>query len=169
MIRAILITGSPGAGKSSVLEALSGLLAEEQMPHAAFESEQLASGYPWLDEEQAYMALAVTCRALSELGRELFLIAGTTETDAHIEGLKAAVGADETIVVCLQAEPETAARRVFEREPPEWTGRDALVAAARRLAAQIPALRGIDLLVNTDGRHPRDVAREIRSKLPALQ
>jgi hypothetical protein len=54
---------------------------------------------------------------------------------------------------------------VFEREPPEWQGRDALVAAARVLATQIPALHGIDLHVSTDGRHPREVALEIRERL----
>jgi broad-specificity NMP kinase len=166
-IRCVLIIGSPGAGKSSVLEALAGLLDNDAVPHAAFESEQLAWGYPWLPEEQAYEALAVTCDALKTLGRELFLVAGTTETDAHLDGLTRAVAADETTVVCLTTAPETAARRVSEREPPEWLGRDALVEAARVLAVQIPALRGIDLHVDTDGRHPRDVAIEVRERLPA--
>ena len=164
MVRAIVITGSPGAGKSTVLEALTGLLGNDGVPHAAFESEQLAAGHPWLPEEQAYEVLAVTCRALRDKGRTLFIVVGTTETDAHIEGITNAIGADETTVVCLTAAADTAARRVFEREPPEWHGRDALVAHSRVLAKQIPALRGIDLHVATDGRHPREVAQEIRAK-----
>jgi hypothetical protein len=53
---------------------------------------------------------------------------------------------------------------VADREPPEWHGRDALVAHARVLAERIPALRGIDLHVSTEGRHPREVAAEIRAK-----
>ena len=44
MVRAIVITGSPGAGSRSVLEALSGLLDHDGVPHAAFESEQLGWG-----------------------------------------------------------------------------------------------------------------------------
>jgi energy-coupling factor transporter ATP-binding protein EcfA2 len=162
--RAIVITGAPGAGKSSVLDALAGLLDNDAVPHAALESEQFAWGYPWLSEEEAYSVLGVACAALKELGRSLFLVAGTTETDAHIDGLTAAIAADETTVVCLTAAPETTAGRVLEREPPEWLGRDALVAHSRVLATQIPALRGIDLRVSTDGRNAREVALEIRSK-----
>ena len=75
-----------------------------------------------------------------------------------------AIGADGTSVVCLRAAPETAARRVIDREPPEWHGRDALAERARELATQIPALGGIDVHITTEDRHPRDVAREIRSK-----
>jgi broad-specificity NMP kinase len=164
MVRAIVITGAPGAGKSSVLQALAGELDNDAVPHAVLESEQFAAGYPWLSEEDAYDVLAVTCAALKERGRSLFLVAGTTETEAHLDALKAAIAADETTVVCLTAEPETTARRVFEREPPEWHGRDPLVAHSRVLATQIPALRGIDLRIGTDGRDAREVAREIRSK-----
>jgi len=53
---------------------------------------------------------------------------------------------------------------VFEREPPAWHGRDALVEHSRVLAVQIPALRGIDLHVGNEDRRPLDAAREIRSK-----
>jgi broad-specificity NMP kinase len=164
MVRAIVITGAPGAGKSSVLQALAGELDNDAIPHAALESEQFGWGYPWLTEEEAYAVLGVACGALKELGRSLFLIAGTTETDAHIDALTAAIAADETTVVCLTADPETTSRRVLEREPPEWHGRDPLVAHSRVLATQIPALRGIDLRISTDGRDARDVALEIRSK-----
>jgi broad-specificity NMP kinase len=167
MVRAIVITGSPGAGKSSVLEALGGLLEADGIPHARFESEQLACGHPWLAEEDAYDVLAVTCRALRDKGRELFIVAGTTETDAHVDALKTAIGAAETTVVCLTAAPDTTARRVLDREPAEWLGREPLAAHSRVLATQIPSLDGIDVHITTEGRHPRDVAREVRSK--ALQ
>jgi broad-specificity NMP kinase len=165
MIRTVVLTGSPGSGKTSVLEALYGLLDYDGVPHGALESEQLAMGTPWLTEEQGYAVLAEVCRIQRSFGRTLFLIVATVETDAHIDGLLAAIAADESTVVCLQAAPDTAARRVYEREPPEWHGRDELVEAARLLATQIPALRGIDLHVTTEGRHPRDVAREIRDAI----
>jgi hypothetical protein len=109
--------------------------------------------------------LAEVCRVQRGFGRRLFLVAATTETDAHISGLLAAIAADEHTVVCLEATPETAARRVHEREPAEWHGRDALVETTGRLARQIPSLNGIDLHVSTEGRHPRAVASEIRDRL----
>jgi len=165
MIRTVVLTGSPGSGKTSVLEALTGLFSIDGVPHGALESEQLAWGTPWLAEEQAYAVLAEVCRMQRGFGRTLFLIVATTETDEHIDGILRAIGADESTVVCLQAAPDTAARRVYEREPPEWHGREQLVEAARRLATQIPALRGIDLHITTEGRHPRDVARELRDAI----
>ena len=155
MVRAIVITGSPGAGKTSVLEALYGLLDHDGVPHAALESEQLGWGTPWLTEEQTHELLAELCVALRRHGRELFLIAGTTVTSAHVASIVGAIGADRTTVVCLRAAPETAARRVMEREPPEWHGREALAGRARELATQIPALDGIDLHISTEGRHPQ--------------
>ena len=105
--------------------------------------------------------------ALRRYGRELFLIAGTTETSAHGASIVRAIGADRTSVVCLRAAPETAARRVMDASRLSGTGRDALAERARELATQIPALDGIDVHITTEDRHPRDVAREIRSK--ALQ
>jgi chloramphenicol 3-O-phosphotransferase len=163
MVRAIVITGSPGAGKSTVLEALAGLLDNDAVPHAALESEQFAWGYPWLPEEQAYEVLALACRALRDRGRDLFLVSATTETDTHIDAIRRALGADTT-VVCLTTAADTAARRVADREPPEWHGRDELIAHARVLAAQIPGLAGIDLHIDNEARHPREAAGEIRSK-----
>jgi hypothetical protein len=147
------------------LHALAGLLDNDEVPHGVIESEQLALGYPWLPEAQCYAVLAEVCRLQRGFGRRLFLVAATTETEEHLAGLLAAIAADEHTVVCLQAAPETAARRVDEREPEDWHGRDELVRAARRLATQIPALEGIDLHVSTEGRDPRDVARELRVTL----
>jgi predicted ATPase len=165
MVRAIVITGAPGAGKSTVLEALAGLLDNAKVPHAVLESEQFAWGYPWLDEETAYEVLAVAVEALKARGRELFLVVATTETEAQLAALTGAIAADETKVVCLTAAPRTTSRRVLNREPPEWHGRDALVAHSAVLATQIPALGGIDLHVSTEDREAREVARELATIL----
>jgi energy-coupling factor transporter ATP-binding protein EcfA2 len=164
MDRAIVITGAPGAGKSTVLEAFTSLLDNDRVPFAAFETEQLAHGYPWLDEETTYEVVAVVVEALKVRGRSLFVVTATTETDAHIDALRTALAADETTIVCVTASPDTTSRRVFEREPAEWLGRDDLVAHSAVLARQIPALRGIDLHVSNEGRDIREVAAEIRAK-----
>lgn len=47
MSGAIILTGAPGSGKSSVLAALSTLLEIEGVAFGAIESEQLARGWPW--------------------------------------------------------------------------------------------------------------------------
>ena len=49
MTSAIVITGAPGSGKSSVAQAFTTLLDNAGIAHGAIESEQLAWGTPWLD------------------------------------------------------------------------------------------------------------------------
>ncbi len=61
----------------------------------------------------------------------------------------------------LRAPGDVCAARVLEREPARWAGRDALAAHARVLADVIPALPGVDLVLDTDGRAAGAVAGEL--------
>jgi broad-specificity NMP kinase len=86
MVRAIVIIGAPGAGKTSVLQALAGELENDAVPHAALESEQFAAGYPWLSEEDAYQVLGIACAALKRRGRSLFLAADEIDLRISTDG-----------------------------------------------------------------------------------
>jgi hypothetical protein len=164
---ALVLTGSPGAGKSAVLEALSGLLGNEGVEHGAFESEQLAWGEPWLALEATLPQLVAVCRLQRAAGRRLLLVAATTETEAELQGVLRAIGAPRRLVVCLASEPDTAAARIAAREPDSWSGKARLVAHARELAGVIPDLPGVDLVLSTEGERPEDVARRVRDALAA--
>ena len=63
---AIVITGAPGAGKSSVAQAFTTLLDNAGIEHGAIESEQLAWGTPWLPDAQVHEQLA---RVLADAAR----------------------------------------------------------------------------------------------------
>jgi hypothetical protein len=63
-------------------------------------------------------------------------------------------------VVALRAPGDVCAARVLAREPERWAGREALAEHARSLAAVIPALPGVDLVLDTDGRDEETVAGE---------
>ena len=164
---ALVLTGSPGAGKSSVLEALTTLLGDAGIDYGAIESEQLGWGLPWLPDELQWAQLATVCRMQRGYGRRLFLVVATTETDADVRAVVAATGAERTLVVCLYAPPDVVAERVLAREPERWSGRDALARAARRLAGTIPGLAGVDVVLSTDGETDDDVARRVREELAA--
>jgi adenylate kinase family enzyme len=158
---ALVITGAPGAGKSSVAEAFTTLLDNEGVAHGAIESEQLAWGTPWLEEEQMREQLAAVVRLQRGYGRLLFVVVATTETQEDLEGLLAAVGASRALVVALRAPEDVCAARVLEREPERWAARESLAEHARELASVIPGLPGVDLVLDTDGRAAGDVAAEL--------
>ncbi len=161
MTAAIVITGAPGAGKSSVAQAFTTLLDNAGVEHGAIESEQLAWGTPWLPDGQVHEQLAAVCRLQRGYGRRLFVVVATTETQEDLDGLLVAIGAERAMVVCLRAPGEVCATRVLEREPERWAGRVALALHARELADVIPALVGVDLVLDTDGRSADDVAVEL--------
>ena len=156
-----MITGAPGSGKSSVAQAFTTLLDNAGIEHGAIESEQLAWGTPWLEDAQAHEQLAAVVRLQRGYGRPLFVVVATTETQADLDGLLAAIGASRTLVVALSAPGDVCAARVLAREPERWAGRDALAEHARELAGVIPSLPGVDLVLGTDDRGEEAVAGEL--------
>jgi hypothetical protein len=156
-----VITGAPGAGKSSVAEAFTTLLDNAGVEHGAIESEQLAWGTPWLPDALVREQLAAIVRLQRGYGRRLFVVVATTEAQADLDGLLRAIGAESSFVVALTVPGDVAAARVLAREPERWAGREALAAHAAELASVIPALPGVDLVLSTDGRDAESVAADL--------
>jgi cytidylate kinase len=162
---AVVITGAPGAGKSSVLERLATLLEIDGIAFGALESEQLGWGSPWLDETTCMAQLAAVMRLQREAGRSLFLIAATTETSRQLAAVHTAIAADHRISVLLEAAPEVVAARIEAREPDLWPGKQPLVTRARALATEMLSLEGIDLRVRTDSEDVTAAAAAVRGAL----
>lgn len=163
---ALVLTGPPGAGKTSVLTALVDALTDDDIPHAAVEVEALVWSHPAVSTEQWMRHVAGACALHRQAGHRLLLVADTIETGADLARLLDAIGADEHFVVRLEALPATLVTRIVEREPDTWSGLPALVAHARELAASMPTLQDIDLAVSTERRRPEAVAEQIRAALP---
>ncbi len=161
MVVALVLTGAPGAGKSSVLQALGTLLEIDGVEYGAIESEQLAWGAPLLPAREWTPQLDAVLALQRQAGRQRFLVAATAENADELRAVVEATRARRVLVVCLSASEETIARRISGREPDAWPGKPSLLAHARRLARSIPALPGIDLVLDTDGRRPEDVAGRI--------
>lgn len=152
-MRLIVVTGAPGAGKTSVLIALVDALSDDDVAHAALEVEALAWTHPALDDERRLAHVRTLCE-----GHALVLVADTVETPGDLAALIEATGADEVFVVWLEAPPDTLAARIVAREPASWSGTEALVAHARAMA-RVP---GADLYLSTDGARAEDIAARIR-------
>ena len=163
---ALVLTGPPGAGKSSVLEALSDALVDDDVAHALVETEALTATHPPLGDARWLAHIKATCGLHRSDGQPLLLVATTAESDADLRGVLDAIGADEHVVVRLEAEPATLARRIVEREPEGWSGLNQLIAASARLAPIIAGLDGIDLALSTEDTRPSEVAERIRDAFP---
>jgi broad-specificity NMP kinase len=157
-MRAVLITGPPGSGKTSVLTALVDALSDDDIPHAALELEAVTWTHPGLDDDARLRHVRVNCALLRKARPELLLVGDTIESEAELAALREAVAAEETFVVRLRAEPDTLAERIIAREPPHWSGLAELVAHARAMEP----VGGADLELSTEGQSAEDVAARIR-------
>src|SRR4051794_24523101 len=106
---AVVITGPPGAGKTSVLTALVDALSDDDIAHAALEVEMAVWTHPALSNEQWSRHVRALCELYQEDGFELLVVAQTLETDADVAQMLDAVAADEVFLVRLEAEPATLA------------------------------------------------------------
>lgn len=161
MVGALILIGAPGAGKSSVLEALATLHDIEDVEHGAIEAEQLSLGRPLLPASSWVPQLDAVLSLQREAGRRRFLVSATVATAAELAGVRSATAADLLLVVCLRASAETVAARIDVREPDRWPGKQPLIARARQLASSTPLLPDIDLVIDTSQRVAEDVAAEI--------
>jgi len=161
---AVVLTGAPGAGKSTVLEK-SQPCSRSTQSSSELESEQLGWGSPWLDDEWRLRQLKAVMEIQRQAGRRLFLIAATTETSRELAAVIGAIAADEHVAVLLSAPADVVAARIEAREPDSWPGKLALIDHARELATSMQALTGIDLRIRTDDRSVTDVALELRDRL----
>ena len=162
----VLLTGPPGVGKTSVLTALVDALTGHDVPHAAIELETLAWTHPALSDERWLQYVKTTCALYREAGHQLLLVAETLESDDAADRLHDALGADESFLVRLEAQPATSIGRLIERQPESWSGVADLVEHTQELALTMPALSGVDLVLSTEGWRPEAVADRIRAALP---
>jgi adenylate kinase family enzyme len=164
-VRAVVITGAPGAGKTSVLTALMGLLEADDVRYAAVEVESLSLVHPWPDDDAAFDHLAYVAASFRRRGYGLLLVSATIENREYLRRLVDALASDEVKLVRLEAPSALLRERIARREPPEWVGLPRLLEAAGTIATNIAALPGVDVVLSTEAAEPRDVAAAVRDAL----
>ena len=86
-MRAVVLIGSPGVGKSATVTLLADMLEAEGRPNAVVEVESLARAFPSPPPAQALAALPRVVELHREAGRDLLLATATPETQGELDAL----------------------------------------------------------------------------------
>src|SRR5262245_34683594 len=160
----LVISGSMGSGKTTVMAEASDLLTARGVVHAAIDLDAL--GIARLPDRSEGLADDLTYRNLTAVwqnflaaGVARLLIAAAIESRVQLDRVKAAVCAADLVVCRLTAGVGTMEQRVRVREPGMLQGE--LVARVAALEAILDAAGVEDFALSNDGRDVTDVAQEL--------
>ena len=158
----LVITGSMGAGKTSVLGEASDILARLNIAHAAIDLDafglaQLPSGAS--NDVVMYRNLRCVCKNYAALGVRRFLVARAIEDRAVLECCRRAVSAKSAVVCRLSAKIGTMRQRVKIRE--SGILQKQFTARVAKLNSILDLARLEDFTVATDGRSVTEIAQEM--------
>ncbi|HLJ41396.1 MAG TPA: hypothetical protein VKT50_07890 [Candidatus Acidoferrales bacterium] len=161
----LIITGTMGAGKSSVLAEASDILALRHVVHAAIDLDALGLAHlPSAigNDGVMYRNLECVCKNYASLGVKRLLLARAMEERAELELCRSAVSAEKTVVCRLTASIEAMEQRVKSRESgalqPEF------VARVAKLNAILDRARLEDFTITNENRSLTEVAQEMLTK-----
>jgi cytidylate kinase len=163
---AVVITGAPGAGKTTYLTGLTDVLADAGIAHAVIDADEVSWAYPYPDLTARTEYVGRAWAAHSELGHDLLLLGEVVESREHLAQLLAAVGADDHLLVRLIAPYMLLRQRILAREPVEWSGVDHLVDETKRWVRAVDDLDEAHLTIDTVRAGPMEAAAAIRAERP---
>ena len=170
----LILSGSLGAGKTTVLGEASDLLTEAGIAHAAIDLDWLTYMYPRHEAfGQGLMLknLAAVWPIYAAAGADRLIVARVVESQADMEGYREAIPGAQITVCRLTASVETMRQRLHPREPGMFL--EEALARSEALAPVLEQAHVEDFSVDNDaGRNITEVAREVLSragwlKLPA--
>jgi len=162
MASLLIITGSMGAGKTSILGEASDILAQRQIAHAAIDLDALGLAYlptGTTNDEAMYANLRSVSNNFAALGVTRFLLARALENRSELDMCRGMVSASDTTVCRLTASIETMERRVTMRE--SGVSQREYVSRVAELNAILDHARLEDFSVINDNRSLLEVAQEI--------
>jgi hypothetical protein len=160
-VQVLVVSGSMGAGNTTVLAEASDLLTTADVLHAAIDLDGLALGHlpDAASEDLSIRNLTVVWNNYAAAGITKLLLGEAVDTIALRERLRHAIPAAEIIVCRLRASLETMQQRIRLREPGMLQER--FVARVAELERLLDAGGVEDFSINNDGRPVTDVAREM--------
>ena len=165
---AVVLTGPPGAGKTVALTALSDALVADGVEHAAVDVDEIAWGYPFPTLEQRCEYLRACCESHRRMGHRTLLVAEVIESAGHLRDVLRAIGADDLLLVRLDARLATLRERIIAREPPGWPGLEYLLGETEPLHTALPRLDGVHLVLDTEQLEPAEITERVRAARPGM-
>ena len=163
---AVVVTGPPGAGKTACLTALTDALVDDGVHHATLDMDEVAWAYPFPTIEERAALLGNAWEGHRRMGQEMLLFCEVVESDAHLARLLESVGADDHLLVRLEATPATMRERIVAREPPGWWGLEHLLGEVEPYAISLRELDGVHVTLDSERLTPEEEAARIRAERP---
>jgi hypothetical protein len=158
----LIITGSMGAGKTSVLGEASDILTLQHIPHAAIDVDALGLAcLPTAVRTDGAMHrnLRSVCNNYASLGVTRFLLARALESRVELDLYRGIVSAANTLVCRLTARIETMEQRVKMRE--SGVSQREYVARVTELNIILDRARLEDFSIASENRSLTEVAHEM--------
>lgn len=162
VVSVLVISGSMGAGKTTVMNEVTDLLAAQGIVHAAIDLDTLGivhlpPGAP--TDDLMYANLAAIWANYATAGVKRLVIARALETRAELDRLRAAVREAQVVVCRLRAPVARMEMRVREREAGIWQAK--YVKRVAELDGLLDVAAVDDFSINNDERTVTEVAREL--------
>lgn len=148
------------------LTALSDALVDDHIPHAALDADEVAWAYPFPDNAQRCEHLRALGESHRRAGHHVFLVSEVIESHAHLGDVLSSLGADDHLLVRLEAAPATLRERIVAREPPGWSGLDFLLDYTQRTLASLARLDDVHLVLDSESLTPAQITDRIRFTRP---
>ena len=160
-VNVIVLTGSMGCGKTTVLGEASDILFGERAPHAILDLDAIGTVLLAGDAAQDLNLrnLGAIYGNFVDAGIRRVLLAEAIETRTELERLRQVLAGAQLVVCRLTAALDTMERRLRLREP--GMHQDRFVMRSRMLQETLEAAKLEDFTVVNDGRRVTDVAREV--------
>jgi catechol 2,3-dioxygenase-like lactoylglutathione lyase family enzyme len=163
-MKVIVISGSMGAGKTTVMAEASDLLSASGIVHAAIDADTLGIAHlpAGFTTDLMYRNLEAFSRDFAAAGVNRLLLAQAVGRRGEIERIRTAVPGAAITVCRLTAGIETMRRRVRLREPGILQNR--FLARVVELNAQLDDAHLEDFSLQNDGRSVTEVAGELLAR-----
>ena len=160
-VKLLVVSGSMGAGKSTVLGEASDLLRAANVRHAALDLDHLSQGHyvEAVQDELMLRNLAAVWNNYAAAGVSRALLSKPIDTITKRDQLRSAIPATHVVVCRLRAKIETMQQRVRVREP--GPNQDQFIDHVAVLERYLDAGKVEDFSVSNEGRPVAEVAQEV--------